>query len=47
MDLLSYVIDHLISKSEPHEGFKKDQIRINTFFIKKFFKTYIPSRIFM
>ena len=46
MDLLLYVIVHLISKSGSDEGFKKYQIKINTFFIKKFFKTYIPSRIF-
>ena len=47
MDLLSCVVVHLISKSGFDEGFKKDQIKINTFFTKKLFKTYIPSRIFM
>ena len=43
MDLLSYVVVHLIFKSGPDEGFKKDQIKINTFFMRKFSKTFLPK----
>ena len=47
MDLLSYALVPFTSKFGPNEGSTKDQLMINPFFKKKFFKTYIPSRIFM